>query len=52
MMDIPLNLSEISAEMLLDYLYPDSGKQWVSRDIGEAFPGWLSSSFATGYDCA
>ena len=34
MMDIPLNLSEISAEMLLDYLYPDSGKQWVSRDKG------------------
>ena len=34
MMDIPLNLSEISAEMLLDYLYPDSEKQWVSRDKG------------------
>lgn len=34
MMDIPLNLSEISAETLLDYLYPDCEQQWVSRDKG------------------
>ena len=42
MMDIPLNLSEISAEMLLDYLYPDSEKQWVSRDKGAFYRNYNS----------
>ena len=33
-MNIPGNLSEISAEMLLDYLYPELEQKWISQYKG------------------
>lgn len=33
-MKISSNLSDINAEMLLDYLYPEYSKQWIARNRG------------------
>ena len=42
MKSINQNLSEISAEMLVNYLYPELAEQWVPQDIG---------TFYRNYNC-
>ena len=45
------DIAEASAEMLLNYLYPEVGRKWVARGEGNFYDGWMKDPMSAMISC-